>query len=122
MKTRILRLALLSGVLVFGGVVWQLRRTGGAPASTADPRTLLLAGRVIWAAAMLACVVLFLLIGRAREAARVRTLSLVAWAVGESTALYGGVIYLLAGNPLFYQLGVGFMVLTFLAFPGEPRA
>ncbi len=121
MKTRILRLALLSGVLVFGGVAWQLRRSGGAPAPTADPRTLLLAGRIIWALALLACVVLFAFVGRARDAARVRTLSLIGWVVGESTALYGGVIYLLVGNPLFYQLGVGFMVLTFLAFPGVPR-
>ncbi|MFN8582211.1 MAG: hypothetical protein U0163_14715 [Gemmatimonadaceae bacterium] len=121
MKTRLLRLALLAGVLVFGAVVWQLRRSGGAPPAVSDPRTLLVAGRAIWVAALLGCSALFYLILKSRDAVRTRTLSLVAWALGEVTALYGGVVYLLAGTPLFYQLGLGFMVLCFLAFPGDLR-
>ena len=120
MQLRVLRLALVSGVLVFGAVVWFLRRSGGAPEPSVDPAALLIAGRLVWGVAVVGCSVLYLHLRRVTSAVQYRSGSIIAWALGEATAIYGGVVFLLAGTAFWYQLGVGFMVLAVLAFPGEP--
>lgn len=113
----IIRLAMLTGVLVFGGVAWFVRR-GSPPAfDPAGLNTLLWAARAVWGASMAACVVLFMALRNARRPQQVRALSLVGWAAGEAVPLMGGVIWLLTGNSRWYLLGVIYLVLTFLAFP-----
>jgi len=120
MQLRVLRLALVSGILVFGAIVWWLRRNGETPAPSVSPVLLVTAGRIVWGAAVAGSFLLFLRLRQVKKAAQFRTVSIIAWALGEATAVYGAVIYLLAGNSFWYQMGVGFMVLSFLAFPGEP--
>lgn len=112
----LIRLAMMSGVLVFGAIAWYIRR-GDPPAfDPAGLNTLLWAARAVWGASMATCLALFLALRNARQAQRVRTLSLVGWAAGEAVPLMGGVIWLLTGNSRWYSLGLVYLVLTFLAF------
>lgn len=116
----LIRIAMLTGVLLFGGVTWFLRQSGSAPEppTAESARTLLWMGRAAWAAAIAGCVVLFALLQREPSTARTRTLSIVAWAFGELVALYGGVVWFLTGLTQWYVSGVIFLVLSLLAFPG----
>src|SRR5688572_9686590 len=84
----LIRIALLVGVLVLGVVVWFLRRSDASSYSV-DPRGLRLAGQAVWGLATIGVLVLFLAVGRA-PAERRATFSVIAWALGESTAVYGG--------------------------------
>ena len=111
----IIRIALLVGVLVFGAVVWFLRRSDGV-AEGVDPRSLRLAGQAVWAAATLGTLGLFLAAGRASSERRA-TFSVIAWALGESTAIYGGLFWMLLGDPQWYLYGVACLLLTYFIFP-----
>ncbi|HEX6048412.1 MAG TPA: hypothetical protein VFZ21_04065 [Gemmatimonadaceae bacterium] len=111
----IIRIALLVGVLAFGAVVWFLRRSDEAPFAV-DPRGLRLAGQAVWAAATLGTLGLFLAAARVSPERRA-TLSVIAWALGESTAIYGGLFWMLLGDPQWYLYGVACLVLTYLIFP-----
>jgi hypothetical protein len=111
----IIRIALLAGVLAFGAVVWYLRRSGGASYDV-DPRGLRLAGQAIWGVATFGTLIVFLAADRV-PAARRPALSLIAWALGESTALYGGLFWLMLGDPQWYLYGVACLLLTYFIFP-----
>ena len=111
----IIRIALLVGVLVFGAVVWFLRRSDGV-AEGVDPRSLRLAGQAVWAAATLGTLGLFLAAGRASSERRA-VFSVIAWALGESTAVYGGLFWMLLGDPQWYLYGVACLLLTYFIFP-----
>ncbi|HEX4932081.1 MAG TPA: hypothetical protein VFV33_02810 [Gemmatimonadaceae bacterium] len=116
----LIRVAMLTGVLIFGGVAWFIRRGAPPDFDPAGLNTLLWGARAVWGASMAACLVLFLALRNARQAQQVRTLSLIGWAAGEAVPLMGGVIWLLTGNSRWYSLGLVYLVLTFLAFPA-PR-
>jgi hypothetical protein len=108
---------MLVGVLVFGGVIWWLRRTQSASYAV-DPRGLRVAGQAIWGVATFGVLALFLLAGRA-TAERRAALGVIAWALGESTAIYGGVFWLLLGDPQWYLYGVACLLLTYVIFPAR---
>ena len=111
----IIRIALLVGVLVFGAVVWFLRRSDEPPFAV-DPRGLRLAGQAVWAAVTLGTLGLFLAAARVSPERRA-TFAVIAWALGESTAIYGGLFWLLLGDPQWYVYGVGCLLLTYFIFP-----
>jgi hypothetical protein len=111
----IIRIALLVGVLVFGAVVWFLRRSGDAAVGV-DPRGMRLAGQAVWTVATLGTLGLFLAAGRVSPEGRAR-FAVIAWALGESTAIYGGVFWLLLGDPQWYLYGVACLLLTYFIFP-----
>ena len=111
----IIRIALLVGVLAFGGVVWFVRRSGDASYGV-DPRGLRLAGQAVWALATLGTLGMFLAAGRVSPERRA-PLSVVAWALGESTAIYGGLFWMLLGDPQWYLYGVACLLLTYFIFP-----
>jgi hypothetical protein len=111
-----IRFAMLAGVLLFGGVVLFMRRSGTAPAMPeASQDMLLLMGRVLWVLAIGGCIVLYQAVGRA-SAARASQLHIIGWALGESVALFGAAIWFLTGTPSWYVPGLTFLVLTFLVF------
>jgi hypothetical protein len=117
-----IRFAMLTGVLLFGGVVWFLQRSGDAPGMPEESqRMLLMMGRVLWVAAIGGCIFLFRALGSA-PAPRAAQLHVVAWALGESVALFGAVVWFLTGTPAWYLPGVTFLVLTFLVFRPERQA
>lgn len=116
----LIRLALLAGVLMFGGVTWYIRREGAGPGLDPESlRTLLWVGRGTWILSMATCVSLFGMLRNARSQARIGALSLVGWAAGEAVAMVGGVIWFLTGITQWYSAGLVYLVLTFLAFPAR---
>ena len=81
---------------------------------------LLWIGRVLWGTAIVGCFVVYQMAQRSRE--RGESLHIVAWAMGEMVALYGGVVWFLTGAPSWYVPGLVYLIMTLLAFPGRRRA
>lgn len=106
---------MLVGVLAFGGIIWWLRRDAIA-SSAVNPHGLRVAGQAVWGLVTFGVLALFLLAGRA-GAERRASLSVIAWALGESAAIYGGVFWLLLGDPQWYLYGVASLLLTYFIFP-----
>lgn len=114
----LIRMAMLTGVLMFGGIVFFLRRSGGAPGIAPEQAMAFVwLGRVLWGMAVAGCLVVFQLLQR-QAGRKGPPLHIVAWALGEMVALYGGVVWLLAGTPAWYLPGLVYLVLTFLVFRG----
>jgi hypothetical protein len=111
----VIRIALLVGVLVFGGIIWHLRTSGDTPYNV-NPRALRTAGQAVWALMTVGTLGLFVAVGRA-TAERRATLSVLAWALGEATAIYGGLFWLLLGDKQWYLYGVACLLLTYFIFP-----
>jgi len=111
----LIRIALLVGVLAFGGIVWYLRRSSGATYPV-NPHGLRVAGQAVWGVMTLGTLALFLLGGRATPERRA-TLSVIAWALGEATAIYGGLFWMLLGDSQWYLYGVACLLLTYFIFP-----
>ena len=116
----VIRITMVTGVLLFGAVTWFLRRSGSAPEplTPESARTLLWMGRVAWGSALAGCIVIFALMQRNPASSRNQLFSIVAWALGELVALYGGVVWFLTGMTQWYVSGLVFLVLALLAFPG----
>jgi len=118
----LIRIALLAGVLLFGAVTWWLHRGARIEVVNArDLRPLRQAGSVVWVAAMVAEVVLFVirLRGRTRDAAAQQSQRVMAWAAGEAVALFGAVYYFRSGDPQWFAFGLVFFVLVLLSFPAR---
>ena len=111
----LIRIAFLVGVLAFGGIVWHLRRSGDT-GYLVNPRSLRVAGQAVWGTMTLGTLALFLLAGRAKPGRR-GSLSVIAWALGEATAIYGGLFWLLLGDKQWYLYGVACLLLTYFIFP-----
>jgi hypothetical protein len=111
----LIRIALLVGVLAFGGIVWHLRRSGDTE-YLVNPRALRVAGQAVWGLVTLGTLGLFILAGRASPERRA-SLSVMAWALGEATAIYGGLFWLLLGDSQWYLYGVACLLLTYFIFP-----
>ena len=111
----LIRIALLVGVLVFGGVVWYLRRSGAASYDV-DPHGLRVAGQAVWGLTTLGTLALFLAAARASTERR-GTFAVIAWALGEATAIYGGLFWMLLGDRQWYLYGVACLLLTYFIFP-----
>ena len=111
----LIRIALLVGVLAFGGIVWYLRRSGDTE-YLVNPRALRVAGQAVWGLVTLGTLGLFLAAGRASPERRA-SLSVIAWALGEATAIYGGLFWLLLGDSQWYLYGVACLLLTYFIFP-----
>lgn len=114
---RIVRMALLTGVVVFGGIVTYLVGQN-PPSPQADLRVALQwvnIGFLILSAA--GVLVLQRVHAAEREPARRQTWNIVAWALGEATAMFGGVHYLLVGSPAPYLVGLAMLVASFVLVP-----
>ena len=114
----LIRIALLVGVLALGAIVWHLRRSGDT-GYLVNPRTLRVVGQAVWGGMTIGTLALFLLAGRAAPERR-GSLSVIAWALGEATAIYGGLFWLLLGDSQWYLYGVGCLLLTYFIFPIRP--
>ena len=74
-----------------------------------------------WAVVIIAEGVLFAIVRRQSAPERRPGLFIAAWALAETVALYGGVYYFLTDEPRWYLWGVGFMLLSYFAFPIRRR-
>lgn len=100
----------------------MLQRTPGwTPTSAANIETLQRLALAFWAVALAGVAILFVRSRQVADPARQSTYSVLSWALGEMVALYGGVIYFLAGDPRAYLLGLAFLALALGIFPA-PRA
>jgi len=118
---RIVRLALLSGVLLFGVVIAYLSKGGEI---TPDP-ALGPVFRIVFLALAVMCVVAIFVIrgvmGRV-DADRRGQLALVGWALAEGSAILGGVCWLIAGQRTLYFAGVALLVAAILLLPVADKA
>lgn len=115
-KLRIIRMALLGPVIAFGVIVSVM--VGNEP-----PRAPQMARPLVYVnIAYLFGAVLGIMYFQRRHAAerdpgRRATFNIVAWAIGESTALFGAVHYLLVGSPIPYLVGLATMIASFALVP-----
>lgn len=125
----LIRIALLAGVLLLGGVCWLLHR--GGPRPLPDPSTLSALrtlGMLVWAMALVGVVLVRLRLDAgarrraAGAAADTASLRILGWAAGQATALYGGVVYLITGDPQWYLFGLVMMLGTFVVVPVREAA
>ncbi|MBI3789282.1 MAG: hypothetical protein HY275_00170 [Gemmatimonadetes bacterium] len=118
----LVRIALLSGVLVFGGVAYAVRQGGTVPSITHEQaQTLRVTGMVIWGLALAALVTMRLALAERIARGRDTKLPLVAWAIGEMPALFGGVFFLLVGDWTIYVAGVVGLLASYALFPVPSR-
>jgi hypothetical protein len=111
----LIRIALLVGVLVFGGIIWYFRRSGDTTYPV-NPHGLRVAGQAVWGLVTLGTLGLFLAAGRATPERR-SMYSVIAWALGEATAIYGGLFWMMLGDMQWYLYGVACLLLTYFIFP-----
>lgn len=113
-----IRLAMMGGVLLFGGVSWFLTRTPDwVPLERGVADQLTGIARIAWGAVGVALAVLFLKFRDYTNAARAGSVAVLSWALGETLALLGGVIFFLTSAAGWYIAGVIALTLTFVAFP-----
>jgi len=114
---RLVRIALLTGVVVFGVIAHFLVQQDG-PRGTREMAPVLQwvnIGFLVVAAG----VILVLQPRHAAEPdpARRGVYNIMAWAVAESTALFGGVHMLLVGSATPYLVGLATLVASFVLVP-----
>ena len=115
---RIIRTALISGVIMFGLVSWYL--TGQRTTEPVEPavlRILQLAFGVLAMGGLAAIAVVRSAQSKSSDFAQKGTLAIVGWALGEGIALFGGVTYLLTSQPVLYLVGLVFFLATLLMVP-----
>lgn len=109
---------MMGGVLLFGGVSWFLHQTPDwTPADPAVTAKLGTMGGIVGVIATLGLVFLYTRFRDAPSPAQASTFAILAWALGESVALFGGVVFFLTAAPTWYIVGVLLLTLTFVAFP-----
>jgi hypothetical protein len=119
---RIIRYAMLAMVLMLGVVFYVLRSgraADGPPAS--DLNAIRWVGYGLCAAALVA----FAVLRKVRQNAPLEqrpTLSLVGSALGEASALLGGIYYFLGGDLTVYALGVVVFLYSWTALPADAEA
>ncbi|HEX8393139.1 MAG TPA: hypothetical protein VF665_12415 [Longimicrobium sp.] len=115
---RIIRMALLAGVLSFGGIITFLVSRDGPRGGGSDIGAALqwvnIAFLIVAAAGVL---VLQRKHAAERDPAQRQTWNIIAWALGEMTAMFGGVHYLLVGSPAPYLVGLAMLVASFVLVP-----
>jgi predicted MFS family arabinose efflux permease len=118
---RILRYAMLTGVLLFGAVAYYQSTHRPPDDGTTDLATLRWSGYGLCAAVMVGLSV----VRRAREradSAMRSTYALIGSALAEGAALMGGVYLFLGGGFEIWALGVILLLATFTLLPADPEA
>ncbi len=117
----IIRLSLLAGVLLLGGIAWYLTASGQV-APALDDETAALLRYVFLGLLATAAVGIALVRPRARQAEtlqqRVR-FSIIGYALAEAAALFGAVYLFLTGAATLYLLGLLLFLAAFLLFPAD---
>jgi hypothetical protein len=113
---RILRMAMLAGVFVFGSVIWFLHGQGSIETVPLDALL-----RNLFVGVMIAAAAGLMVVQRRHAAAadpqQVQTWTIVGWAVGEGVTLFGAVLYFLTGSITPFLVGVGMLLVAFIMIP-----
>lgn len=116
-----IRLAMMGGVLLFGGVSWFLTQTPDWVAP--EPGIAEQLGRIAtiaWVVVGATLIVMFMKFRDSSNLAQASSVAILAWALGETLALLGGVVFFLTSLAGWYIAGVIVLTLTFVAFPPPP--
>jgi hypothetical protein len=115
---RIIRLALIAGVLMFGVAILVVHGQ-----TTWKPKTLPPAfGYALVGCAIAAVWAAISMRGRVMgesEPGRRASLLVIGWVIGESAALFGGVLFLITGQSQWYLLGLLAMGGAFVMLPAK---
>jgi hypothetical protein len=114
---RIIRIALLSGVLMFGGIAYYLTQQQGGGLGPENADTLQIINIVMLIGAAIGILFVQRRHAAEREPQKRTTLNITAWAMGEATALFGGVHFMLVGNPIPFLVGLVMMIASFVLVP-----
>lgn len=115
---RVIRVALLAGVVIFGTVVFYVTREGpvsDVPTQAGRYLSFVLLG--LAGASLAALVVVRSVRENANDWVRKSSLTVIGWALGEAPALLGGVIWMLTGSPVPYMIGFAVLLVSFLMVP-----
>lgn len=116
---RIIRFALLSGLLLFGAVAFFMANEGGMGGAGNEEffSTLLM---VFFGLAAAEGAVMYFIHQRWKQAETFQqkaNFSIIGWALGEGLALFGAVILLLGGSTLPFLCGLVFFGMAWMLFP-----
>jgi hypothetical protein len=117
----IIRIAMLVGAGLLGGVVGFLRSQGSVPDAQDAAQAMTLAGRGVWGAALAGCLFLASRVRGERDPDKILSQSIIGWALAESTAIFGATYWYLIGSSQWYFPGLGFLALALLMLPGVRR-
>lgn len=109
---------MMLGVLLFGGVSWFITKSPDWEAP--DPEMidqLTTVARIAWVGVGIALVVMYVKFRNTSDMSRASTVSILAWALGEMLALFGGVILFMTAFAGWYVAGLMALALSFVAFP-----
>ena len=112
---QLIRLSFIAGVVMFGAIVTFVHRPDRAPGAIPVAVEYALVAFAILVVSV--AVILRGRVGRTAEPERRAALLIVGWAIGESAALFGGVILSFTGQAQWYALGFLAMVCTFALLP-----
>jgi hypothetical protein len=117
-QLQLVRGALLGGVVLFGAAVFLIQRSQPPEPLAADAAARLrLFFIVIGLVTAVGLFVVRSLAERAADFQKAARLAIIGWAVAESLALLGGVIYLLTGRPLLYLIGTMVLIAACVLVP-----
>lgn len=113
----IIRLALVTGVVGLGAVVAMLHRPPMMDPSSVDAKLL---GFALAGSALAGIGVALLLRRRIAvepDAARRNSFLIASWAAGEAPGLFGGVVFMLTGQWIWFAIGLLAMLIAMLLSP-----
>ncbi len=122
-QLRVIRLALVAGVTILGGIVFYMIRTRSASlAPPASLNTLRLAFSLLTFVTLGAVTAVRMLQSRTADPGKRTALPLVGWAVAEAPALLGAIIWLVTRHPGLYIAGVLILLALFVILPVTEEA
>ena len=113
----IIRIGLLMGVLVFGGVSYVRNRNNPGASGPTDVHLMRNVGSVIIVAAIAGIIVIRTRLDRARDEASRISLAIAGWSFGEMAALFGAVYFFLVGDSRWFAVGLVVLLASFMLIP-----
>jgi hypothetical protein len=113
----LIRLALAGGVFLFGAVGWFVHHRPGWTSAPSLPAAIRYLQVALAVSAVFAALVLRGRVANEPDPAKQNSLLITGWAIGESAALLGGVIFFLTPEWQWYALGLVAMFASFRLLP-----
>ena len=113
----IVRIALIAGVLLFGVVIPFIHKQPGWTPAANFPLAIAYAQAALSAVAVVAAFVIRSKAAMAPDDATRGAFVLTGWSIGQGAALFGGVIFFLAGDWHWYAIGLVAMAISFTLLP-----
>jgi hypothetical protein len=112
-----IRIAMMSGLLLFGAVAWFLhQRPDWQPPDEKLVGQLRMFGRVLGGVSIVALIFAYDRFRKAETRVQSSTWAIIGWSLGETIALFGAVHFYLTGVSSWYIAGMILMSITFIAF------